>query len=212
MKRLCRLRVAALALAVALPAAAFADPAARPYDIGLAQIGMRLSQLRFAVFPANTRLVCSQDQERPPGADRAPLGLPGAMVAARVNRCALFTDAGKDDWVLRQVNLAGTPTDFWFMAIEDETGTERIFQMTGRQPREMFDKTAAALIERWGPPLQKTPHFIRWVNGSIEAQMADDNEGTVVFLLDTKMHQLLDSRIPKGKPKKDKEKKDAKKE
>ncbi|CCG42608.1 hypothetical protein [Magnetospirillum molischianum] len=194
--------LAVLSLIIALPAAA--EPSPRPFDIGLAQIGMRLNQLRFAAFPANTRLVCSQDQERPNGADRTPLALPSAMVAARVNRCALFTDAGKDNWVQRQVILAGAPTDFWFMAIEDETGAERIFQMTGRQPREAFDKTAAALIERWGPPALKTPHYIRWINGSIEAQMADDNEGTVLFLMDTKMHQLLDSRLPKPKPKKEK--------
>jgi len=205
--------VLALALLAAPAWPAVADPPpARPFDIGLAQIGMRLNQLRFAAFPANTRLVCAQDQERPPGADRTPLALPGAMLAARVNRCALFTDAGKDDWVQRQVVLAGTPTDFWFMAIEDENGSERIFQMTGRQPREAFDKTAAALIERWGPPALKTAHYIRWINGSVEAQMADDNEGTVLFLMDTKMHQLLDSRMPKPKPKKEKDKKEEKKE
>lgn len=202
--------LAALILIAARPVAA--ETPQRPFDIGLAQIGMRLNQLRFAAFPANTRLVCAQDQDRPPGADRTPLALPAAMIAARVNRCALFTETGKDGWVQRQVVLAGTPADFWFMAIEDESGAERIFQMTGRQPREAFDKTAAALIERWGPPALKTAHYIRWINGPIEAQMADDNEGTVLFLVDTKMHQLLDSRMPKPKPKKEKDKKEEKKE
>ncbi|MDO8607416.1 MAG: hypothetical protein Q7R40_12840 [Phaeospirillum sp.] len=191
--------MAALA-AVGEPAAA--QSSARPYDIGLAQIGMRLNQLRFAAWPPDTKLVCSQDQDKPPGAEHAPLGLPGAMMTARVVRCALFNEVAKDRWVLRQVPLAGTLTEFWFMAIEDEAGSERIFQMTARQPREAFDKTAAALTERWGAPAQKSPHFIRWVSGSVEAQMADDNEGTVIFLFDNKLHQLLESRIPKGKPKK----------
>ncbi len=181
---------------------AAAQSSGKPYDIGLAQIGMRLNQLRFAAFPANTKLVCSQDQDKPPGAEHAPLGLPGAMVTAKVARCALFTEAAKDQWILRQVPLAGTLTEFWFMAIEDESGSERIFQMTARQPREVFDKTAAALVERWGQPVQKTPHFIRWVSGTVEAQMADDNEGTVIFLFDNKLHQLLESRMPKGKPRK----------
>jgi len=192
-----------LLLAVTLGLAAgsaAAQSAGRPYDIGLAQIGMRLNQLRFAAFPPDTRLVCSQDQDKPPGAEHAPLALPGAMVTAKVVRCALFTEAAKDNWILRQVPLAGTLTEFWFMAIEDDSGSERIFQMTARQPRDVFDKTAAALIERWGQPVLKTPHFIRWVSGTVEAQMADDNEGTVIFLFDTKLHQLLDSRMPKGKP------------
>ena len=179
-----------------------AQSSGKPYDIGLAQIGMRLNQLRFAAFPADTRLVCSQDQDKPPGAEHAPLGLPGAMVTAKVVRCALFTEATPDHWILRQVPLAGTLAEFWFMAITDDNGSDRIFQMTARQPREAFDKTAAALIERWGQPVLKTPHFIRWVSGSIEAQMADDNEGTVIFLFDHKLHELLDSRMPKGKPKK----------
>ncbi|TAN80077.1 MAG: hypothetical protein EPN20_00110 [Magnetospirillum sp.] len=181
---------------------ATAQSSGKPYDIGLAQIGMRLNQLRFAALPANTKLVCSQDRDKPPGAEHAPLGLPGAMMTARVVRCALFSEVAKDQWVVRQVPLAGTLTEFWFMAIEDESGSERIFQMTARQPREVFDTTAAALIERWGPPAQKTPHFIRWTSGTVEAQMADDNEGTVIFLFDHKLHQLLDSRMPRGKPKK----------
>lgn len=197
----------ALALiAVAGPAAA--QTAARPFDIGLAQIGMRLNQLRFAAWPANTRLVCSGDPDKPPGAEHTPLSLPGAMVTARVNRCALFTESTKDRWVPRPVVLAGALTDFWFMAIEDDEGTERIFQMTGRQPIEAFERTGTALVDRWGPPAQKTPHFIRWVNGSIEAQMADDSEGTVIFLFDTALQKLLDSRMPHGKPKKPKEPKD----
>lgn len=187
-------------LLTASPAAA--QSTGKPYDMGLAQIGMRLNQLRFAAWPADTKLVCSQDQDKPPGAEHAPLGLPGAMVTAKVSRCALFTEAAKDHWILRLLPLAGTPADFWFMAIEDESGSDRIFQMTARQSREAFDKTAAALIERWGAPVQKTPHFIRWVSGSVEAQMADDNEGTVIFLFDNKLHQLLDSRMPKGKPRK----------
>lgn len=175
---------------------------ARPYDIGLAQIGMRLNQLRFAAFPANTKLVCASDQEKPPGAEHAPLGLPGAMLTAKVNRCALFSEVTKDQWALRPVVVAGTLTDFWFLAIVDDDNSERIFQITARQPREMFDKTAKALVERWGPPVQTSPHFVRWVSGSVEAQLLDDNEGTVIFLMDTKLHQLLDSRMPHGKPKK----------
>jgi len=190
------------ALGLVLASAPALAQSAKPYDIGMAQIGMRLNQLRFAAFPANTKLVCSSDQDKPPGAEHEPLGLPGAMVAAKVNRCAVFTEAAKDQWTLRPVIVAGTLTDFWFMAIEDESGSERIFQITARQPREVFDKTAKSLIERWGQPAQNTPHFVRWTQGTVEAQMADDNEGTVIFLFDTKLHQLLDSRMPHGKPKK----------
>ena len=196
-----KILLAAFALLL-LAEPATAQSSSRPLDIGMAQIGMRLNQLRFAAWPPNTKLVCSQDQDKPPGAEHAPLGLPGAMMTAKVVRCALFTEAAKDQWIVRQVPLAGTLTEFWFMAIADDDGSERIFQITARQPQEAFPKTSAAMIERWGTPVLKAPHFIRWVNGTAEGQMVDDNEGTVIFLFDTKLHQLLDSRMPKGKPKK----------
>jgi hypothetical protein len=202
-----------LALRLVLGALLLAPPAAAqttraPFDIGLAQIGMRLNQLRFAAWPANTRLVCSQDPDKPPGAERTPLALPPAMVSAGVSRCALFVETVKDQWVPRPVVLAGTATEFWFLAILDEQGTERVFQMTGRQPIEAFGRTVETLSQRWGAPTQKTAHFVRWLDGTVEAQIADDSEGTLVFLFDTALHKLLDSRMPKPppKPKKGKDK------
>ncbi len=174
----------------------------RPLDLGPAQIGMRLNQLRFAPLPANAKLVCGRDQDKPPGAERAPLTLPGAMVSASVDRCAIFQDDGKNNWVLRPAQLAGVTTDFWFMSIEDEGGVQRIFQIVGRQPRESFAKTTQFLSERWGKPVQQVPNFVRWLNGTHEGQMTEDGEGLMIFLFDTKLFQLMESRMPKGKPKK----------
>jgi hypothetical protein len=174
----------------------------RPLEIAQAQIGMRLNQLRFAALPANSKLVCGRDQDKPQGAEHTHLILPGAMMSAAVDRCAVFADDGKGKWTVRPVQLSGVPTEFWFMAIEDEGGIQRIFQIVARQPKDYFEKTAAFLSERWGAPAQKTPYFVRWQNGTQEGQMKEDDEGVMIFLFDTKLFQLMETRMPKGKPKK----------
>lgn len=196
-----RFLVTLAALLLSAATAEAAEP--RPLDLGMAQIGMRLNQLRFAAFPANTKLVCGNDEPKPPGAERVPLAVVSAMAAAKVDRCAIFSEDSKGQWALRPAVVAGKPVEFWFMSIEDEAGTQRIFQIVGLQPREYFDLTAEYLVGRWGAPVQKIPHFVRWLNGTSEGQLSDDNEGAHLFLFDTKLHQLLESRAPKGKPKKD---------
>ena len=193
--------VAALFLAL-LSLPALAADAARPLDLGQAQIGMRINQLRYAALPANTKVVCGWDDPKPPGVEKTPLVMPGAMATAKVDRCALFQDNGKDQWSQRRAVLAGVPTEFWFLTIEDETGSQRIFQIVGRQPSDNFDKTAAALTERWGPPAQKASYFARWVSGTSEGQMKKDGEGVMLWLFDTKLHDLMESRMPRGKAKK----------
>jgi hypothetical protein len=45
-------------------------------------------------------------------------------------------------------------------------------------------------------------YFVRWLNGTHEGQMKEDDEGVMIFLFDTKLFQLMESRMPKGKPKK----------
>ncbi|OAN52362.1 hypothetical protein A6A04_01340 [Paramagnetospirillum marisnigri] len=197
--RLLIVMAALLLLAAAEPALA---QSTRPLEIAQAQLGMRLNQLRFASLPANAKLICGKDQDKPPGAEHTHLILPGAMQAAGVDRCAIFLEEGKNKWVVRPVNLAGVQTEFWFMTIEDEAGIQRIFQIVARQPKDNFDKTAAFLTERWGAPAQKVSYFIRWLNGTNEGQMKEDDEGVMIFLFDTKLFALMESRMPKGKPKK----------
>ncbi|MBI3447128.1 MAG: hypothetical protein HY055_17615 [Magnetospirillum sp.] len=194
-------------LAVALFLALLSTPAlaadtTRPLDLGPAQIGMRINQLRYAALPANTRVICGWDEAKPAGVEKTPLVMPGAMATAKVDRCALFADNGKDVWSPRPTMLAGVPTEFWFLTIEDESGSQRIFQIVGRQPSDNFDKTAAALTERWGAPVQKASYFARWVSGSAEGQMKEDGEGVMLWLFDTKLHALMESRMPRGKAKK----------
>lgn len=191
--------LAAALLVAALPALA---QSSRPLEIAQAQIGMRLNQLRFAPLPANAKLICGKDQDKPPGAEHLHLILPGAMMAAGADRCAIFLDQGNGKLVVRPVPIGGVATEFWFMSIEDEAGTQRIFQIVARQPKENFDKTAAFLADRWGQPVQKAPYFVRWVNGSAEGQMKEDDEGVMIFLFDTKLFALMETRMPKGKPKK----------
>lgn len=191
-------------LAVAVPA--FAPPSlaqsSRPLEIAQAQIGMRLNQLRFAPLPANAKLICGKDQEKPAGAEHLHLAVPGAMMGAGVDRCAIFLDDDKGKLTIRPIALAGVPTEFWFMTIEDEGGIQRIFQIVARQPKENFDKTSAFLADRWGVPAQKAPYFVRWLSGTAEGQMKEDDEGVMIFLFDTKLFQLMETRMPKGKPKK----------
>ncbi|CAA7621269.1 hypothetical protein [Magnetospirillum sp. SS-4] len=194
-----RLILALVAILVVVPAQA---QTSRPLEIAQAQIGMRLNQLRFAALPAGSRLICGRDQDKPAGAEHAHLMLPGAMASAGIDRCAIFSDDGKGKWVIRPSQLSGIPTEFWFMAIEDEAGSQRIFQIVARQPKDYFEKTAAFLSDRWGAPVQKAPYFVRWVNGTQEGQMKEDDEGVMIFLFDTRLFQLMESRMPKGKPRK----------
>ncbi|RAU22746.1 hypothetical protein CU669_04970 [Paramagnetospirillum kuznetsovii] len=190
---------AVLTALASLPALAQSN---RPLEIAQAQIGMRLNQLRFAPLPANAKLICGKDPDKPMGAEHLHLAVPGAMAGAGVDRCAIYLDDGKGGLTIRPTMLAGVPTEFWFMAIEDEGGSQRIFQIVARQPKENFDKTAAFLMERWGNPLLKAPYFVRWLNGTSEGQMKADDEGVMIFLFDTKLFELMESRMPKGKPKK----------
>jgi hypothetical protein len=196
-----RLILALIAVLIAIPVQAQAQ-SSRPLEIAQAQIGMRLNQLRFAALPAGAKLICGRDQDKPAGAEHLHLILPGAMMSAGVDRCAIFSDDGKGKPAVRPVQLSGIPTEFWFMTIEDEAGTQRIFQIIARQPKDYFEKTAAFLTERWGQPIQKVPYFVRWLNGTHEGQMKEDDEGVMIFLFDTKLFQLMESRMPKGKPKK----------
>ncbi|EME70404.1 hypothetical protein H261_08778 [Paramagnetospirillum caucaseum] len=195
-----RLAVLLCLLLSALPA--LAADTTRPLDLGPAQLGMRANQLRFSALPANTRMVCGWDPEKPPGVEKTPLMMVGAMVSAKVDRCALFQDDGKNNWSPRPAQVGGIPTELWFLTIEDEAGSQRIFQIVGRQPPNAFNATAAFLAERWGPPVQKAPYFVRWLNGTNEGQMKEDGEGVMLWLFDTKLHALMESRMPRGKAKK----------
>jgi hypothetical protein len=165
------------------------------FNLGVLQPGMRLGVFRYAAHPAGVKLVCSQDEEKPKGADRTPLELPKAMTNARVNRCALFGEDEKGLWAPRKLDVAGTPSEYWIMAIEDDSGTERIYSLTARQSIEAFDKTALNLTERWGPPAQKGARFVHWNNSSADGQIADDGEGVSIFLYDIKLQEMVNTRI-----------------
>lgn len=196
------MRLAALALSLLISLPALAADTTRPLDLGQAQLGMRLNQLRFAALPADTKLVCGWDPDKPAGVEKTPLMMVGAMVTAKVDRCALFRDAGKAGWEPRPVSVGGVPTEMWFLTIEDEAGIQRIFQIVGRQEPDKFPGTFAFLAERWGPPVQKVPYFVRWLNGTNEGQMKEDGEGVMIWLFDTKLYALMESRMPRGKTKK----------
>jgi hypothetical protein len=193
---------AVLSLLLLAAGSALAADATRPLDLGQAQLGMRANQLRYAALPADTKLVCGWDAEKPPGVEKTPLMMVGAMVSAKVDRCALFQDDGRNNWTPRPAQVGGIATELWFLTIEDEAGSQRIFQIVGRQPPNAFNATAAFLTERWGAPVQKVPYFVRWLNGTNEGQMKEDGEGVMIWLFDTRLHALMESRMPKGKAKK----------
>jgi hypothetical protein len=192
--------VLCLLLLSTLPA--LAADTTRPLELGPAQLGMRANQLRFSALPANTKMVCGWDAEKPPGVEKTPLMMVGAMVTAKVDRCALFQDDGKNNWSPRPAQVGGVPTELWFMTIEDEAGAQRIFQIVGRQDPDKFPGTYAFLADRWGPPVQKVPYFVRWLNGTNEGQMKESEDGVMLWLFDTKLHALMESRMPRGKSKK----------
>ncbi len=59
---------------------ALAVDTTRPLELGPAQLGMRANQLRFSAMPANTKMVCGWDTEKPPGVVKTPLMMVGDMV------------------------------------------------------------------------------------------------------------------------------------
>jgi hypothetical protein len=181
---------------------AWAADTTRPLELGQAQLGMRANQLRYAALPANTRMICGWDADKPPGVEKTPLMMVGAMVTAKVDRCAIFSDDGKNNWSPRPTSVGGVPTELWFMTIEDEAGVQRIFQIVGRQDADKFPTTFAFLSDRWGPPVQKVPYYVRWLNGTNEGQMKESEEGIMLWLFDTKLFALMESRMPRAKSKK----------
>lgn len=195
------MRFACLLVALLFSLPAFAADTTRPLELGPAQIGMRINQLRYAALPANTKLVCGWDPEKPPGVEKTPLMMVGAMVTAKVDRCALFQDDGNNNWSPRPAQVGGVATDLWFLTIEDEAGSQRIFQIVGRQAPNVFNATTAFLSDRWGAPVQKTPYFVRWLNGTNEGQMKEDGEGVMLWLFDTKLFALMEARMPRAKGK-----------
>jgi hypothetical protein len=194
-------RLACLLMALLTSLPAWAADTTRPLELGPAQIGMRINQLRYAALPVNTKVICGWDPDKPPGVEKTPLMMVGAMVTAKVDRCAIFQDDGNNNWSPRPAQVGGVATDLWFMTIEDEAGSQRIFQIVGRQAPNTFNATAAFLTERWGAPAQKTPYFVRWSNATHEGQMKEDGEGVMLWLFDTKLFALMESRMPKPKGK-----------
>lgn len=173
----------------------------RGFGIGLARPGMRLGEFRYAAHPAGAKVVCSNDQTKPPGSERTALDLPKAMAKAQVNRCALFVEV-KGLWEQTKVPLGGTPAEFWLMAILDEAGTERVVQVYARQPPDAFEGTVAALGQRFGTPAVRDTRQAQWKTPQGEAQVAGDGIATQVFLTEPKLQALLQSRLQTSKQQK----------
>ena len=184
------------ALVAVLLASGAAAAQERAYAIGHARPGMRLAEFRFAPHPAGSKVICSNDATLPPG---VTFDVPKPMLTAKVNRCALFADAGQG-WRQVRIPLAGSPTDLVVMAVEDEGGLERVAQVHARQPRPGYEQTLAELVSKLGPPAESRPQVARWRSGGIEVMTGHDGYEAQVFMVETRLQALIQSRLDAAKP------------
>jgi hypothetical protein len=189
------MRAFTFVLVAAVLAAGSAAAADKLFGVDIAKPGMRLAEFRYGAHPAGTKVACSRDPDQLAGVERTPLALPKAMDKARVQRCALFA-LGKDGlWAPRPVDLAGTPSESWLMAIEDDDKVERVYQVYLRQPHDVFPRTIAAFADRFGDPAERDQASARWHTPGFDVTTTQDNDSVQVFMVDPRLQALMQARM-----------------
>jgi hypothetical protein len=169
-------------------------------SLGYAWPGMMLGQLRYATWPAGTKLLCGADKALPdnlgPTALQA-LAVPKPMAKAQVTRCGLFAeDADGKAWSPRPVQLGANPAELWAMALTEDNGGDKVAQIYLIQKKEMFADSLDLLSGRFGAPTDHANGAVRWTKGRAEAMLARDQAGGVFLLLvDDRLQELMQARI-----------------
>ncbi|MGE5503446.1 MAG: hypothetical protein ACM31L_03395 [Actinomycetota bacterium] len=189
------MRILTALVAAAAMAAGAAAAADKIFGVDVAKPGVRLAEFRYGAHPAGTKVVCSGDPDQPAGVERTPLTLPKSMDKAKVSRCALFA-LGKDGlWTPRPVELVGTPSESWLMAIEDDDRVERVYQVYLRQPHDVFSRTVAAFVERFGDPAERDQANARWRTPAFDVMATQDKDSVQVFMVEPRLQALMQARM-----------------
>ena len=193
-----RLIVLGFAAALLLAAPARAEP---PFEIGFLKLGMPLAQLRAEAWPAETKLLCSTDDDLPALDDdsRRAITLGPAATGAGIIPCALFGRDKDGSWRQRPIMVGGHPAGFWAMAIvQDSGGPPVVAEAQIRQAKEFFTDTVAYLTERAGPPKDANKYAAHWLSPTAELTVAHaSSDAIITFLIDNQLHAVAKARLTK---------------
>ena len=192
------MRINGMAMAACLGAFVLAGQASaedKPYGVGFATVGQDVKEIQEAAKSDGRKLFCDADKDQEIGkGDLEVMRVSEVQAAAGVTRCAVFGKGEDGTWINRQVGVAGQPSQFWMLALEDG-GVHRVMQIQVFQPKEAWESTSKALTQEFGSPTKAGSTSSSWRNSMSELVMTRGSDGFYIYYSDLRLQQLMRERL-----------------
>ncbi len=167
----------------------------KPYGVGFATVGQPVQEVQDTAKTDGRRLFCDADHAPEVGnGDREIMRVSDAQSAVGLTRCAVFGKDENGSWTNRRVGVAGQPSEFWILALDDG-GVRRIMQIQVMQPKEAWDTTLTALTKEFGSPTHVTSAASTWINSVSELAMTHGKEGFYIYYSDSRLQKAMRERL-----------------